>query len=82
MKATCVHSCKGLCSALEVVEHHEAEAIKEYRRFSAECDYPEVRDVLESLIAGHEKALALLREKRDELAVKFEAIDRINESFG
>lgn len=82
MTATCVHSCKGLCSALEVAEHREEEALKEYRRFALECDYPDVKVVLESLIAGREKSIALLREQRQILAVKFEAIDRINESFG
>lgn len=82
MTETCVHSCKGLCSALEVAEHREEEALKEYRRFALECDYPDVKVVLESLIAGREKSIALLREQRQILAVKFEAIDRINESFG
>ena len=81
MNTTCVHSCKGLCAALEVAEHREQEAIREYRKFAGGCDYPDVRQVLEELIRDREKALAVLREKREILTVKFNAIDRINDSF-
>ena len=30
MAADCVHSCKGLCTALSVAEHREEEALKEF----------------------------------------------------
>ena len=81
MNTTCVHSCKGLCAALEVAEHREQEAIREYRQFAAGCDYPDVRQILEELVRDRERALAVLREKREILTVKFNAIDRINASF-
>jgi rubrerythrin len=81
MNTTCVHSCKGLCAALEVAEHREQEAIREYRKFAGGCDYPDVRQILEELIRDRERALAVLREKREILTVKFNAIDRINDSF-
>ena len=81
MNTTCVHSCKGLCAALEVAEHREQEAIREYRQFAAGCDYPDVRQILEELVRDRERALAVLREKREILTVKFNAIDRINDSF-
>ena len=52
MNTTCVHSCKGLCTALEVAEHREQEAIREYRKFAGGCDYPDVLyiDVVEDLV--------------------------------
>lgn len=81
MPPTCVHSCNGLCSALEVAERREQEAIREYRKYAAGCDYPDVRQILDELIRDREKALAGLREKREILTVKFNAIDRINDSF-
>jgi hypothetical protein len=81
MSPTCVHSCKGLCTALSVAEHLEEEAIAEYRRFAMECDYPEIKELLESLVADRERMLAMLREKRDILIEKFNVIDRINDSF-
>ena len=81
MEPKCVHSCKGLCNALEVAEHREQEAIKEYKQFAMNCDYPDVRDILDGLIKEREKALQTLREKREILTVKFAVIDRINDSF-
>jgi rubrerythrin len=82
MKTPCVHSCRGLCNALTVAEHREEEAIAEYRDYAAACDYPEVRDILETLVRERVKMLALLREQRAALEVKFTTLDRINESFG
>ena len=81
MKATCVHSCKGLCNALQVAEVREQEAIKEYREYAAQCDYPDVKALLEELIRSREQALLALREKREALEVRFAMIDRINDSF-
>ena len=81
MSAPCAHSCKGLCAALEAADHREAEAIKEYRRYAGECDYPDIRRILEELAEEHEKALTHLREQREILAVRFAVLDRINESF-
>jgi len=81
MKALCVHSCKGLCNALEVAEHREREAIKEYKSFAESCDYPDVRVVLEELVKRREQALTLLQEQRAVLSVKFDMIDRIGDSF-
>jgi len=81
MNSPCVHSCKGLCSALEVAEHREQEAVREYRKYAAGCDYPDVRLILEEMARDRERALSRLRELKEILAVKFNAIDRINESF-
>lgn len=81
MERKCVHSCKGLCNALEVAEHRERETIKEYRRFALECDYPDVRDMLETLIRDRERSLEVLREKREMIMVRFNTLDNINDSF-
>ncbi len=81
MDKPCVHSCKGLCNALEVAEHREQEAIKMYREYASNCDYPDVRILLEDLISEREKAVRSLREKREILSVRFGTIDRINENF-
>jgi rubrerythrin len=81
MEKKCVHSCKGLCNALEVAEHREREAIREYTKFVADCDYPDVRELLEALIAQRERAVQLLVEKRNTLSVRFNTLDNINDSF-
>lgn len=81
MKVTCVHSCKGLCNALQVAEVREQEAIKEYREYALQCDYPDVKVLLEELIRSREQALHALRQKREALEVRFAMIDKINDSF-
>ena len=81
MKTVCVHSCRGLCNALEIAEHHEQQAIKEYRQYLEGCDYPEVRDILTDLIKEREKGLITLQEKKKVLAVKFDTLNSVNDSF-
>ncbi len=81
MERKCVHSCKGLCNALEVAEQREQEAIALYRQYATECDYPDVKELLDVLIADRERGLHLLREKRETLNAKFAVTDRINDSF-
>ena len=81
MNASCVHSCKGLCNALKIAEVREEEAIREYRQFAVECDYPDVRGVLEELIASRQHGLVLLRQIRETLDARFETLDNIGDSF-
>ena len=81
MNATCVHSCKGLCNALQVAELREQEAIKEYREYAAQCDYPDVKELLDELVRSREQAVRTLRQKREALEVRFAMIDKINDSF-
>jgi rubrerythrin len=81
MERKCVHSCRGLCNALEVAEHREEEAIALYRQYAEGCEYPDVKELLDALVADRERALRLLREKRELLSVKFNVVDRINDSF-
>jgi rubrerythrin len=81
MDPKCTHSCKGLCSALELAERKEQEALRLYREYADGCTYPDVREMLDTLIREREHAIAALREKRDILAVKFDTLERINDSF-
>ncbi len=81
MNTNCIHSCKGLCNALEVAEHRELQAIREYKNFGDKCDYPDVRVLLEQLIREREASLKVLVETRVILAAKFEVLDNITDSF-
>jgi rubrerythrin len=81
MKPNCVHSCRGLCNALELAEHRERETLKEYRQYLGTCDYPDVREILMDLIRQREHALTALQEKRAILQTKFSTLDNINDSF-
>ena len=81
MGTTCVHSCKGLCTALGAAERREQDALEEYSRLAEECDYPDVRQLLERLVAEHQRTLGALRETRAMLEGRFDSLDRITESF-
>lgn len=81
MNMNCIHSCKGLCNALEVAEHRELQAIREYKNFADKCDYPDVRVLLEQLIRDREASLKVLAETRVMLAAKFDVLDNITDSF-
>jgi rubrerythrin len=82
MNRPCAHSCRNLCNALEVAEHREREAIKEYKDFRKDCDYPDVREMLEGLIRDRERGLARLQEVKSVVSERFSTLDRISDSFG
>ena len=77
----CVHGCKGLCSALAAAEHREEETLASFREYAAECDYPDIQDLLNELIADHQLAIDRIHRKRMELNARFEAIDGINDLY-
>ena len=81
MEPKCLHSCKGLCSALSVAEQSETQAITEYRRFAEECDYPDVRLLLGRLIVERERALHALQDVRSLLSERFATLDKISDNF-
>lgn len=81
MDTTCGHTCRGLCNALSVAEQREREAVEEYRYFIHQCDYPDVRVVLERLMADRQRALQILKDTRAMLDARFFTTDRINDSF-
>ena len=70
MSPTCVHSCKGLCNARSAAVRREEEAIAEYRRFAGECDYPDVKLTLDSLVAERERLPKDLWPHLDRLAAE------------
>ena len=81
MKATCIHSCVGLCQALTFAEHNERDAIDQYKQYLDVCDYPDVRELLRELMDAHGRILHTLGEKRGVLESKFKTLDEIRESF-
>jgi rubrerythrin len=81
MMPKCVHSCRGLCAALSIAQKKEEEAIREYSEFAAECDYADVRLLLDQLIADRKRALNSLQKLDVLLKDRFAVIDDINDSF-
>lgn len=77
----CAHTCKGLCTALELAAKKEKEAILQYAYFRDECTYPDVKLMLNELIIQRQKSIQLLEETQAQLQSKFEVLDQISEGF-
>ena len=77
----CAHTCKGLCTALDVAIKQEKEAILRYSYFRYECTYPDVKLMLNELIIQRQKSIQLLEETRLQLKAKFELLDQLREGF-
>jgi hypothetical protein len=81
MKPQCEHSCRDKCRALEYAQILELKVIREFTAYRAGCDYPDVKTMLAELIVEHERVLAVLYEKREQLSEGFNVLGLIQESF-
>jgi rubrerythrin len=77
----CAHTCKGLCTALEIAILREKEAILQYGELRDECNYPDVKAMLNNLIIHRAESLRLLEETKAAVASKFKVLDEIREGF-
>ena len=77
----CAHTCKGLCTALEIATLREKESILQYGALRDECTYPDVKAMLNELIIRRRKSIQLLEETKALLRSKFEVLDQIREGF-
>lgn len=77
----CAHSCKELCTALERATEQEKKAILQYAAFRDECNYPDVKVMLNELILLRQKSIKLLEETKSKLRGKFDVLDQIREGF-
>ena len=46
----CAHTCKGLCTAIEIALKQEKDTILQYASFRDECTYPDVKLMLNELL--------------------------------
>ena len=79
--SVCVHSCKGFCNALEIATLKEKEAIIQYDSLRDECDYPDVKAILNELIIQRQKSIKLLEEVKILMKSKFDVLDQIQDEY-
>jgi rubrerythrin len=77
----CAHSCKSYCNAIELAALREKEAILQYGALRDECEYPEVKTMLNELIIEKKKSIELLERTKSVLRSKFEVLDQIRDGF-
>jgi len=77
----CAHGCKEFCTALELAALHEKEAILQYDTLRDECEYPDVKAMLNELIIQREKSIRLLEETKRVMKSKFEILNQIQSGY-
>lgn len=77
----CSHSCKEVCTALELASMNEKSAILQYGALRDECTYPDVKVMLNDLIIQKKKSIELIENTKELLRLKFEVLDQIREGF-
>ena len=77
----CAHGCKEFCTAIEIATLREKEAILQYDALRDECDYPDVKAILNELILQRQKSIRLLEEAKLLMKSKFEVLDQIQDGF-
>ncbi|MBI5476445.1 MAG: hypothetical protein HY964_06880 [Ignavibacteriales bacterium] len=77
----CAQSCKGFCNALEIATLREKETIIQYDSLRDECNYPDVKAILNELIIQRQKTIRLLEEAKVLIKSKFDVLDQIQNGF-
>lgn len=77
----CEHTCKGLCKALDIAIEQETESIKNLQSFLEECDYPDIKVLLKKIIETKENNVNILKDKAQEVRVRFNMLDQISDGF-
>lgn len=77
----CEHTCKGLCKALDLTIEDETKSIQQLKKFFNECDYPDVKILLNDIIETKEKYILLLKDKAEIIRVRFNTLDQISDGF-
>ena len=77
----CAHGCKEFCTALEIAALREKEAILQYDSLRDECDYPDIKAMLNELIIQRQNSIRLLEEAKVLMKSKFEVLDQVRGSY-
>lgn len=77
----CAHTCKGICTAMEIATLREKEAILQYDALRDECTYPDVKAILNDLILHRQQTIRLLEEAKAILKLKFEVLTQNQAGF-
>ncbi len=77
----CAHNCKEFCTALETAMQREKDAILQYGALRDQCDYPDVKILLNELILQRQRSIGLLVETKTLIRSKFEVLDQVREGF-
>lgn len=80
-KPICDQTCKGICTSLDAAAASETKAIVVYERLREQCTFPDIREMLEVLIARRQEILRLVDETRRRIRERFDVLDKVRESY-
>lgn len=81
LQSICSHTCKEYCTALEIATLREKEAILQYGSLRDECNYPDIKAMLNELIMERKKTIELLERTKENLRSRFAVLDQVREGF-
>jgi rubrerythrin len=59
----------------------ESDMVRFYEKLKAECDYPDVRDMLQDLLELRSRSVLLINQKLNELRARAEILNGVISSF-
>ena len=81
MSELCAKKCAASCDAMESFLRTELEMASRYREFSNQCEFPEVRLFLRSVLEAREQLCRTFSEKLAELDAERAVTGQIGRSF-
>lgn len=77
----CAHACRSTCAMLSEALREESEMVRFYERLGQECDYPDVRNMVQELIEQRSRSALMINQKLNELRARGEIIDGVISSY-
>jgi rubrerythrin len=77
----CEHACRHTCAMLRQALREESDMVRFYERLKAECDYPDVHDMLQDLLQSRSRSILLINQKLNELRARAEILNGVISSF-
>jgi rubrerythrin len=59
----------------------ESDMVRFYERLKAECDYPDVHEMLQELVEARSRSVLLINQKLNELRARAEILNGVISSF-
>jgi len=77
----CEHACRHTCAMLRQALREESDMVRFYERLKAECDYPDVHEMLQEFVEARSRSVLLINQKLNELRARAEILNGVISSF-
>ncbi|MFH0990745.1 MAG: hypothetical protein V1799_12090 [bacterium] len=77
----CEHACRNTCAMLNQALHEETAMMRFYQHLKEECDYPDVRALVEDLLEKGGVSILKINQKLNEIQARAESINGVMSSY-